>query len=252
MPFLTMKKIIYDMGANVGDNLPYYLMKSDLVVAVEANPILCEKIKTRFAQEIDEGRLVLEQCILDISPSQSRVPFYLHKERHVWSQFLAPAPDKRHEFDTLYLPSKHVIELINHYGAPYYIKIDIEHFDQHILRVLFENNIRPPYISAESHTAEVFAALVALGGYKAFKLVEGISIPIKYKETHIDTLSGPSTFSFLDDSAGPFGNDIHGKWFGIDPFFTLLRYAGLGWRDIHASHVDLPDPNNIPAPVYIY
>ena len=33
-----MKKIIYDFGASDGKNIPYYLLKSDLIVAVEANP----------------------------------------------------------------------------------------------------------------------------------------------------------------------------------------------------------------------
>jgi hypothetical protein len=31
-------KIIYDLGANNGDDIPYYLLKADTVVAVEANP----------------------------------------------------------------------------------------------------------------------------------------------------------------------------------------------------------------------
>ena len=34
------KKVIYDIGSNNGDDIPYYLMKCDKVVAVEANPLL--------------------------------------------------------------------------------------------------------------------------------------------------------------------------------------------------------------------
>jgi len=33
-----MKRIIYDFGANTGNDIPYYLKKADVVVAVEANP----------------------------------------------------------------------------------------------------------------------------------------------------------------------------------------------------------------------
>ena len=40
-----MKKVIYDFGASDGRNIPYYLLKSDLVIAVEANPKNCEVIK---------------------------------------------------------------------------------------------------------------------------------------------------------------------------------------------------------------
>jgi len=45
-------KVIYDFGANRGDNIPYYLMKSDRVVAIEANPVLCNIIRERFSDEI--------------------------------------------------------------------------------------------------------------------------------------------------------------------------------------------------------
>lgn len=46
------KKIIYDVGANNGDDIEYYLKKSDLVIALEANPKLCEIIQDRFKSEI--------------------------------------------------------------------------------------------------------------------------------------------------------------------------------------------------------
>jgi hypothetical protein len=31
-------------------------------------------------------------------------------------------------------------------------------------------------------------------------------------------------------------------------FFRVLGYAGLGWRDIHASRVDKPDDSFAPKP----
>lgn len=34
------KRVIYDFGSKNGDDIPYYLEKPDLDVAVEANPIL--------------------------------------------------------------------------------------------------------------------------------------------------------------------------------------------------------------------
>ncbi len=49
------KKIIYDFGANNGDDIPYYLKKAELVVAVEANPSLCQKIEERFLQRDPRG-----------------------------------------------------------------------------------------------------------------------------------------------------------------------------------------------------
>ena len=51
-----MKKVIYDFGASDGRNIPYYLLKSDLVIAVEANPTNCEVIKKKLTKKKDEKK----------------------------------------------------------------------------------------------------------------------------------------------------------------------------------------------------
>ncbi len=236
---MSTKKIIFDFGANNGDNLPYYLVKSDLVVAVEANLSLCEHIISRFPTEIDAGKLIVENCVLTDAEPEGVVPFFIHKRNHVLSQFPRPDPGSVSEFKEIPLPSRNVLRLIKHHGQPYYVKMDIEHYDYVILKELFSNNIKPPYISAESHSIEVFAAFVALGGYTAFKLVNGPSIPREYADTNIQTLDGTMKYSFPYHSAGPFGNDIHGPWMTPDNFFRFFGRAGLGWKDIHASNIDI-------------
>lgn len=240
------KKIIYDFGSNNGDDIPYYLLKSDLVVAVEANPVLCNHIKNRFIDEIANGSLIVENCILNTGESADQVAFYIHKTYHVLSQF--PKPNNIEDFEEIFLQSKNVISLIREHGNPYYIKIDIEHYDQIILRELFVNNIIPPYISSESHSIEVFAALVALGKYNAFKLVEGPSVSTRYRDCDIATINGVIRYSFPHHSAGPFGGDISGPWMTANNFFRVLACSGLGWRDIHATSVDSPDLNYAPQP----
>jgi hypothetical protein len=76
-----MPTIIYDFGANNGDDIPYYLMKSDLVIAVEAIPALCQLIEERFHLEIQSGRLVIENCVLTADNELSEVPFYVHNSQ---------------------------------------------------------------------------------------------------------------------------------------------------------------------------
>jgi FkbM family methyltransferase len=205
-----MKKIIYDFGANNGDDIPYYLLKSDLVVAVEANPLLCEFIKDRFKDQISAGYLVVENCVLSAEDSSKPVDFFIHKTNHVLSQF--PRPDNLDNFEKVFLPSKYVLEIIQEFGDPYYIKIDIEHYDQIILRELFANNVMPPYISSESHSIEIFSMMVAIGKYNAFKLVDGASVERRYRNCNITTHQGVIQYSFPHHSAGPFGNDISGPW----------------------------------------
>jgi len=85
------RKIIYDFGSNNGDDIPYYLLKADLVVAVEANPALARHIESRFAHEIQEGRLAVENCVLTTCAEPQSVSFYVHNSDHVLSQFPRPA-----------------------------------------------------------------------------------------------------------------------------------------------------------------
>ena len=82
---MNSKIIIYDIGSNNGDDIPYYLLKSDLVVAVEANPRLCDLIKNRFKEEINNGSLVVENCVVQINDQIDKVPFYIAKNNHVLS-----------------------------------------------------------------------------------------------------------------------------------------------------------------------
>lgn len=238
-----MTKIIYDFGANNGDDIPYYLMKSDLVVAVEANPTLCGIMEKRFKLEIQSGRLVIENCVLTADDESPKVAFYIHKCNHVLSQFPQPTNKLAKNFEEVILPSASVMSVIKRYGVPHYIKIDIEHYDSQILRALFENGIYPPYISAESHSIEVFSLLVSLGRYNAFKLIDGETVSQVYSNRLILSDQGESLYSFPFHSAGPFGNDVDGKWMDANNFFRLLAIEGLGWKDIHATNQVEADPS---------
>lgn len=244
-------QIIYDFGASNGDDIAYYLRKPYLVVAVEANPALCRQIEKRYANEIASGRLAVLCGVLSTGPEQGDVPFYLHRKHHVRGQFPKPAPSEAAQFDEIILPALSPLSIIARHGPPHYIKIDLEHYDAEVLRALFAAGIFPDYISAESHTVEVFCLLVATGHYRAFKMVEGKSVSTLYANAAITTTSGTGSHAFPHHSAGPYGNDISGPWYGADVFFTRLAEAGLGWKDIHASRLDAPAPPapKAPAPV---
>ena len=236
------KEIIYDFGANNGDDIPYYLLKSDHVVAVEANPVLCEQIKNRFSSEIKKGRLKVENYVITAAENSEEVVFYIHKENHILGQFPKPPEDQLIFFDEILLPSKPVAQIIKEHGAPHYIKIDIEHYDSEILRALSINDIYPPFISAETHSIDVFCLLVTMG-YDAFKLIDGHTVSKVYKDRIIQVGEDHTLYSFPHHSAGPFGSDIDGKWMTADNFFRLLALEGLGWKDIHASRIESPDPS---------
>ena len=209
-------KIIYDLGANNGDDIPYYLTKADKVVAVEANPELANHIKKRFK---NEPKVVVEHCAAVISYEKT-IDFHICSD-HVRSRISEPDEEG---YSLVQVPARNVLELIKKHGKPHYIKIDIEFYDHIILEYLLKNGIKPPYISVEAHTIEVFCHLVTLGKYNKFKLIEGCMVSSEYP-------------AFPHHAAGPFGEDIRGEWLDKEDFFKLLGIYGLGWKDIHATYL---------------
>ena len=243
--------LIYDFGANVGDNLDYYLRKADRVVAVEANPGLCRAIEERFAAQIAAGRLVVENVVLLADPGPPTTPFFIHRHNHVLSQLPRPPARTAHDFTEVMLAARHVVDVVERHGPAHYIKIDLEHSDAAILRSLLTHGITPDYISVEIHDADVFRSLVALGGYRAFKLVDGATVHREFAGHLVTSRHGCVARSFEGHAAGPFGGDLPGPWLDTAAMAGLLRRVGPGWRDLHASRVDAPAaaPSNSPGPV---
>ena len=232
-----MKKIIYDFGASEGENIPYYLLKSDLIIAVEANQKSCEIIKQRFYKEIREKKLIVENCIVS-NQNNKNLEFFLHKTNNLLSQFPKPNNNLIGNFNKINLESADVIYLIQKYGKPFYIKIDLEEYDDIILKRIFDSNILPIYISAEAINTDVINSFLNNKHYNAFKLIEGDSIGFLYRNTKINVYNKKINYSFHKDSAGPFGNDLLGNWIKKDNFEKLIKFKMSGWRDIHASLTD--------------
>jgi FkbM family methyltransferase len=243
-----MKKIIYDLGCNSGLNIPYYLLKSDLVVAVEANIKLCEIIKIRFKKEIINRKLVVENCVVTVLPDNMNVDFYLHKHNDFLSQFLMPNKNILGEYLKTKLPSKNIISIINYYGQPYYIKIDLEHYDSNVLKELFFKKVYPKYLSVESHTKKILDIITQDSIYKSFKLVDGSQVHKKYKNCVVNNIR----YSFPKHSAGPFGNDVDGHWLKKSNFCFLLSVIGFGAKDIHCSLEDKPNKYYLPLEIMFY
>lgn len=225
------QSVIYDFGMNNGDDVEYYLLKGARVVGVEANRSLCELVEQRFRDEIEIGRLTVLNVALAEQESSGPIPFYLHKTNHVLSQLPRPAESDLQNFDEVKVACRTPASIIREFGQPVYIKIDVEHFDLAVLENLFAAGIFPPEISAESHSADIFACLVS-NGYKSFSLVDGPSVAKRYARAVITTPEGRKSFAFKEHSAGPFGEDIATPWEDTDTFLYTLAAAGLGWKDI--------------------
>lgn len=241
-------RIIYDLGANNGEDLRYYLLKADKVVAVEANPVLAEVIRSRFADEIAQGRVAVENCALSDDSSVNQISFYVHRTQDGLSQLPRPAAEVIAEFDEITVPAARIAEIVARHGAPHYVKIDLEGYDHVVLKDLFGAGIFPPYVSAEAHRIEVFCVLVAMGGYGAFKLVRSQFFEDRFASTTVATAQGPRRFDFeLMHMTGPYGDDLPGHWMDPVLFQRYLGHVGPGWIDIHASRVDPPAGHRVRA-----
>lgn len=232
------KRVIYDLGAHLGQDLHYYLRSSDLVVAVEANPDLVRILAEDFRDELSTGRLIIISGALSDSLDKE-VSFFLHDSSTLFGTLY---PEK---FDGIYselkVPAINLMELINTFGYPHYVKIDLEGQDYRIIKQLFDNEIYPDYLSAEFHDPRTFCYLVSCDKYKAFKVVEGCEVGAIFTENSLGIFSNkPTPLYFSTHSSGPFGNDIPGPWMDHLLLWDYVSKKGLGWRDIHASAVDEP------------
>ena len=90
----------------------YYFKKADMVVVVEANPVLANQIRARFPDPIRDGRLTVHNRVLACEKANLEANFYIHKTFDVRSQFPRPGDDRMHQFTEIQLQSVSVLELI--------------------------------------------------------------------------------------------------------------------------------------------
>lgn len=228
--------VIYDFGMNNGDDLPYYLKKATKVVGVEANPELCAFVRDRYREEVNDGRLIILNCVLTDQATCEKAKFYIHQNYHVLSQFPKPDADFLDKFEPIKLLQRTASSIINEYGNPHFVKIDLEHYDQYVLKEIFLKKIQPTYVSVEMHDFVVYDILKNMG-YRSFNTVDGETVPERYKDlSFIDINGDECSYSFPYHSAGPFGSDItKSAWLGIAEMDGYLRNLEPGWIDLHAS-----------------
>lgn len=258
-------RVIYDLGANVGSNIPYYLMKADVVVAVEANADLVERLENDYAAEIAGGRVhVVHRAVTtETAAAADQARFFVYSGEkpmgHVQSSLVQPEPGDDH-FTEIAVRLTHVAELFAQYGEPHLVKIDLEHHDLQVLQDLLRQEARPPYLSVEAHDPRILATLLLEEAYVGFKLVRGRTVEIDFADATIATDAGPVQHAFPKHAAGPFGDDIPGGWLDRPSLVRHFGRFGPGWIDIHAAterpgqHVPLPPeppPNGLRAPLAV-
>ncbi|HVT51332.1 MAG TPA: FkbM family methyltransferase [Dongiaceae bacterium] len=259
------EQLIYDVGANDGADTAYYLSLGHRVVAIEANPVLAEQLRRRFADEIAAGRLTLLN--IGVAETEGEMDFWV-SENPVWSSFhreIAARQGASHY--KIRVPTRLFADVIARHGVPHYCKVDIEGNDGLCLEGLSPDTA-PAYLSIEmSHDrgGSDLARMRALG-YARFKIVSQVTRtqPTRELTQFFYTLPSPllrqaqetvragsgvvaiGDWHFADHSSGAFGEDTPGDWQSYDAtleMWTFLRDLDrahnaqglLEWYDIHGA-----------------
>jgi FkbM family methyltransferase len=249
------KDMIFDIGMYNAADTEFYLQKGFRVVAVEANPALCAEGASRLASYISDKRLtILNRGISDTSGINI---FYINLDRSDRSSFLAKwcALDRK---AVIKVDCVRLDEILEAYGTPYYLKVDIEHLDHVCIDALERRRQLPAYVSMETKQVSFVHRMSALG-YSRFKVVSQVwNQAIRLPCPPLEGLYVDERFTAFH--SGPFGNETYGDWFtkeqALDEIEKVRGKNYLGsrhrlmgcpeeiffssWYDVHAAR-DLVD-----------
>lgn len=178
--------LVFDLGFHKGEDTGYYLAMGRRVVALEANKELVDQGKIRFAKAVADGRLVLIHAAV-VGDHQSRrfkqLAFYPHPQRSEWGSVDLRWVRRNKEAhglphgEPLLVSTMSLPQLVQIYGCPSFLKIDIEGADEDVLSDLSMLTILPPTVSWETGKESLRAVLrqhssLARLGYGKFRVVQ--------------------------------------------------------------------------------
>lgn len=231
--------LIFDVGMHRGEDTEFYLKKGFRVIGFEADPQLAAFCRQKFAVELDQGRLVLVEGAVAPENFGETLDFYA-SSNSVWgsarSEWAARNENFGAEANVITVKRTDIFEIFKKFGIPFYLKIDIEGMDRHLLDQVASLPLKPTYISIESEKADYknlvdeFEAL-RRAGYASFKIVQ--QMHMHQKMMTLRRLDGTYfNHRFALHSSGPFGDDIMQPWAGYDE--ALQQFEGI-LEDCHRS-----------------
>lgn len=243
--------LIFDIGANNGDDTAFYLAKGFRVVAVEADPALCDALADRFAAEITSGVLTIEN--VGVADADGTLDFYVNSHNE-WSSFVKNGKaTKENSHEKITITTIPMVRLLERYGTPYYLKIDIEGFEKQAIGTLGSDIPLPEYLSFEINADwEAIATVLAHLGYGDFTVVR------QGRDIHPDAPDPARegryvAQKFTPSMSGCFGREVSTPWVTKTELpvmveqelaFSRARKARGErpvWHDIHCRLATLSD-----------
>jgi len=239
--FARDSRVIFDLGMNNGDDTEYYLQLGYRVVAVEANPALCERASRRFAAALSGDKLTIVNAA--IWESSGETTFYVNLENDHWSSIdLGWAGRDNSACREITVHCVTLPELFEQFSVPYYLKIDVEGVDHVVLDQLRSIARLPQFVSVEDcRFGFQYMKTLSACGYDGFKLLDQSTVPGR-RDKRIGHVFPPG-------SSGPLGADIEGRWMSYDEtvgaYSTTVRdFQGnrlaprTQWWDIHCTRLN--------------
>jgi FkbM family methyltransferase len=232
-------KTIFDIGFHVGQDSDFYLKCGYTVIALEANPILVAEGSIKFRDFILSGQLTIINN--GVTNHEDIIKFYVNTVKSEYSSFNYEIASRECENCVeLNIQTTTLRKIINQFGIPYYIKIDIEGYD-HIAISTLENTILPKFISIENGFERDLNTLHKLG-YSQFNFVDQSKVSSFILEETKESAS--VGWEFIHGSSGPFGDDIkNSQWLNYSEALKVIQAhwnrpfvdpVNDGWYDLHA------------------
>ncbi|MFN3657015.1 MAG: FkbM family methyltransferase [Pseudolabrys sp.] len=233
--FARDSRLIFDLGMNNGDDTDFYLRRGFDVVAVEANPALCDKAAQRFREAIAAGRLTILNAAISDKPGEAT--FFVNLDNDHWSSLdIGWAGRDASRCREIKVRCVTLGKLFAEFGVPHYLKIDVEGVDQAVLEQLQDARELPLYVSVEDcRFGPRYMEILASCGYDGFKLLDQSTVP---------HMKG----GFPPGSSGPFGDEVPGVWLShaqmMAEYSATVRDAQgnrlaprTHWWDIHCTNI---------------
>ncbi len=222
-------RLIIDVGVHQGEDAEFYLKKGFEVVGIEAEPSLCEATQRSLRRYIDEGQLTLLNVA--VATDDGEVTFYRNLGHSYWGTTSTAWAARNERMGApsvkITVPGLRFERVLERYGVPYYLKVDIEGADLLCIRALRQFKERPKYVSLESSKTswkgllEEFALLQDLG-YRRFKVVAQDQVqqqvcPNPAREgSYVPHQFGPG-------ASGTFGEEAPGAWLNASEAIGVYR-----------------------------
>jgi len=180
--FVARGDLVFDIGSHVGDRVAAFRRLGARVIAVEPQPALAKTL--RFLYGRDKAVTVVERAV---GRAPGAVPLKLNldnptvstaSEAFIAASHGAPGWEGQEWTRRVEVPVTTLDALIARYGAPRFIKIDVEGYEAEVLAGL---SAPPPALSFEFTTiqrdvARACVARCAAIGYRGFEASLGESL----------------------------------------------------------------------------